>query len=207
MYGLAVCDYTALPKLRNETTRRDILAAFAFDYDTSLRIAVETLKEKEAWFAKKVDVISEKSESSGLDLWAMILTRAGQTPSGDYWGSVDFQDFFERSYALKISTSEDVARFENALKNKRRSIRKAEEKHRKIFEDLIIDCAVESKALGEDPEKAAELRSWFEQDRPSRIAQFLKDEFEAHSKVMRSMTAFLKEVAAAPNRRRRSSIT
>lgn len=189
MYGLAVCDYTAFRDRRTKRTKRDVLNSFDRYYDTSLIIAAETLKEKERWFSRKVDVIAGHSDASGIELWSLILTRSDRSPGGDYWGSAEFQEFFERSYDLKISSAAEVERFQNALKNKKRKIRNAEKSHRRIFEDLIIDCAVEGESLDGGPEKAEELRKRFNHDRPRHIAEFLKEVFRAHSNATATMKA------------------
>ncbi len=196
MYGLAVCDYTALPQLRNERTQRDVLDAFGKCYDTSLQIALETRTEKERWFAMKVDVIAEKSNASGVDLWSLIVIRSNRSPGGDYWGSVEFQEFFERSHALKFTDEGDTIRFRDALKNTTRKIRKAEERHQKIFEDLIIDCAVEAETIEQDSEEAEKLRRFLEQDRPNRIPQYLGIIIEALSEATRTKAALRRALAS-----------
>lgn len=196
MYGLAVCDYTAFPQRRDERSKRDFLASFDQGTEITLHIANETLKEKKRWFSQTVDVIAKNSNHSGFQLWWRIVAKADKTLSGDYWGSVDFQEFFERSYALKITTEKDTTRFRNALKSKRSRIRKAEESHKKIFEDLIIDCAVEAEALEQDFDTGEDLRRWFEQDRSDRIAQYLGIIFEAHSNATRTNAALRRALAS-----------
>ena len=201
MYGLTVCDYTAFPNRRDERSKQDFLASFDQGTEITLLIANETLKEKKRWFSQIVDVIATNSESLGFELWWTIVTKADQTSRGDYWGSVEFQDFFERSYDMRLVSTEDVMRFRDALKNTKRNIRRAEAKHKKVFEDLIIDYAFEAETLDHGPEKAKELRSWFHQDRSKHIAKFLKDLFEAHSNAIRAKTALLK-VSTSPHRSR-----
>jgi hypothetical protein len=206
MYGLAICDYTAFRSRRDESTKRDVLTAFGQSYDTSLHIAIETQKEKERWFSMKVDVIAEKSDSSGLELWSMILTKSNLNSNGDYWGSVDFQNHFEKSYALKFNEEGDTKRFRDALKNTKSRIRRAEKEHRKIFEDLIIDCAVEGETQNGAPEKAEEVRNRFNQDRPEHIANFLKEVFRAHSNAATSVEGLSKVSTSLKRNRLRASL-
>lgn len=206
MCGIAVCDYTAFPNRRNERTKRDALNSFDSYYDTSLDIAAETLKEKERWFSLKVDVIAENSDASGIELWSLILTRTAQNSKGDYWGSVEFQEFFERSYGLKISSAAETQRFRNSLKNAKRKVREAEKRHQKIFEDLIIDCAVEGESLNVPPEKAEELRKRFNQDRHQHIADFLEEVFRTHSNAVSSAEGLSKVVAPFKRNRLRASL-
>ncbi len=205
-YGLAVCDYTAFPNRRNERSKRDALNSFDRYYDTSLEIAAETLNEKEHWFSRKVDVIAENSDSSGIELWSLILTKSDRNARGVYWGSVKFQEFFERSYNLRISLTAETESFRNALKNTRRKIRAAESRHQKIFEDLIIDCAVEGASLNGTPEKPEELRDRFNQERPRHVADFLKEVFRAHSNAVSSVEGLSKVSASLKRNRLRASL-
>lgn len=181
MYGLAVCDYTAFPSRRDERSKRDFLASFDQGTEITLHIANETVQEKQRWFSREVDVIKENSAVTGVELWWTIVTRSSRSPSGDYWGSLEFKDFFERDCGMKIVTTEDLERFNNALKNTKRMIRKAEKKHKTIFEDLILDCAVEAETLRGDLEKAEEVRRCFNRDRPKYTTQFLGRIIEALS--------------------------
>lgn len=196
MYGLAVCDYTAFPKRRDERSKRDFLASFDQGTEITLHIANETLKEKKRWFSQTVDVIAENSNHSGVQLWWMIVAKADKTLAGDYWDSVDFQEFFERSYALKITTEKDTIRFRNALKSKRNRLRKTEKAHTKIFEDLIIDCAVEAESLEHGPEMGEVVRRFFDQDRQNRVAQYLGIIFEANSNSTKANAALRRALAS-----------
>lgn len=204
MHGLAVCDYTAFPGRRNERTKQDVLRSFERYYDTSLEIAAETVKEKENWFSRKVDIFEENSDASGVELWSVILTRSDRNTRGDYWGSVQFQEFFENSYDLRISSIEETERFRNALKNTKRKIREAESRHRKTFEDLIIECAVEGESLNGGPGMGEEVRTRFNEDRPRRVADFLKDVFQAHSNAVSSMDSSKMAASLKRNRLRAS---
>lgn len=206
MYGLAVCDYIAFPSRRDERSKRDFLASFDQGTEITLHIANETLKQKGRWLSREIDIIRENSNASGVELWWAIQTKSNRSACGDYWTSAEFLDLFERSYGLKIVTPEDLTRFDDALKNTKNRIGTAEEKHKKIFEDLIIDCAVECEALKEDPETAEEVRNRFNQERPRHVADFLKEVFRAHSNAASSVEGLSKASTALKRNRLRASL-
>lgn len=203
MSGLAISDLALFESRWTERTEGDFVRAFREDFDTSLWIANEVRKAKVDWFSRRVAFIDERSESTGKELWITLLTRADRNPSGDYWGSDEFQTFFERNYSLKIVSEEDRTRFENALKNKRRAIRNAERKHHEIFENLIIESAVENETKEKGESAGKKLRNWFAEDQTGRIYSYLSTAFNLHAENSRKMTASLlaREMVLIPMKR------
>ncbi|MCB1229310.1 MAG: hypothetical protein KDN19_03540 [Verrucomicrobiae bacterium] len=191
MSGLAISDLALFKNRWTEKTESDFVRAFREDFETSLWIASEVLKAKADWFSRKVAFIDERSESTGKELWITMVIQADRNASGDYWGSREFQIFFERNFSLKITTGEDRTRFENALKNKRRAIRRAEEKHRRLFEKLVIDAAVENEASEKGDSAGENLRKWFAEDQTARVCSYLRTIFKLHAQKSKKTSASL----------------
>lgn len=208
MSGLAISDLALFENRWTERTEGDFVRAFREDFDTSLWIASEVRKAKVDWFSRRIAFIDERSESTGKELWITMLTRADRNPSGDYWGSDEFQTFFEKNYSLKIVSKEDRTRFENALKNKRRAIRKAERKHQRLFENLIIAAAVEGETKEKGDSAGENLLNWFTEDQTDRVCSYLRTVFKLHAQTSKKTSAFLlaMKMGLIPTKRFRNAV-
>jgi len=138
----------------------------------------------QAEFGRKTKILAEHSDAKGAEITFMALLRAGVSrDEEDYWDSVTFREFFEECYALKITTAGEAPQFENALKNRRKELRKAEARHLAERHRVVIDLVVSMKEESDGAEPANRLREKLESDPERELGQLLLDRFQTRSKT------------------------